>query len=106
MSADLREVMRFSARRGPTGRLWFDGERNGRRFAIFECKDGTWSLYERVGHPAPDQDVQPSRRPAPRRIRRELAGLGLIEAGDVIEQAGKFEEREAGQPAKPNGVAP
>lgn len=106
MSADLRPIMRLTARRGPAGRVWMDGRLRDRRFVLFEGRDGVWTLFERVGHPAPDPDVQPSGRPAPRRIRRELAGLGLIEVGDVIEQAGKFEEHEAGHPAKPNGVAP
>ncbi|GJE00028.1 hypothetical protein [Methylobacterium isbiliense] len=91
MAADLRAVMRFTARRGPGGKMWMEGRHRTRRFVLFEGRDGVWTLFERVGHPAPEQDVQPSRRPAPRRMQRELADLGLIEVGDFIEQAGSVE---------------
>src|SRR4051794_38713683 len=96
-SADLKPIMALQERHGPTGRMWFDAERNGRRFVLFEGKHG-WILYERLGHPvlnepAPETVARsdapprtPSRK-APRRLRRELVTMGLIEAGDMIEEA-------------------
>lgn len=98
MSVDLREVMRLTGRRGPAGKFWLDGERNGRRFVILERRDGSWSLFERVGHPdlgEPEEatgarsNAPPPRPPrrAPRRVRRELAGLGLVNADDDVREA-------------------
>lgn len=97
MSADLKEIMSLSERRGPAGAVWFEGRRGDRRFVVFRRKDGSWTLFERVGastpaEASPRMGARPSAPPrppprmAPKRLRRELVGLGLIEASDLIEE--------------------
>ena len=92
-SADLKLVLSLRARRGPSGKTWFDAERSGRKFVAFEVKSGDLVLYERVGHPVLDEPEPetgarsdaPPRQPArklPKRMRRELTSMGLIEATD------------------------
>lgn len=97
MSADLKEIMSLSERRGPAGAVWFEGRRGDRDFVVFRRKDGSWTLYERVGASAlagaaartgarSDAPPRQTARKPPKRMRRELVGLGLIEASDVIEE--------------------
>lgn len=93
-SADLKRIMLFQGRRGPTGKLWLEADRAGRRFVLFEGKNG-WTLFERINPglsdpgergARPSAPPRPPPRMAPKRLRRELVGLGLIEASDLIEE--------------------
>jgi hypothetical protein len=84
-SADLRECLRFTPRRGPKGALFFEAEKGGRRFLMVEKRDGSWSLYERVGWSGSEEAAPTKARPRPRKTIRALAGLGLLDATDAIE---------------------
>ncbi|GJD96971.1 hypothetical protein [Methylobacterium iners] len=99
-SPDLKPVMNLRGRRGPSGRLWLEGDRAGRRFAIFETSDGSWRMFERVGHPLLAEPEEPKgarsnappprpARKSPRRVRRELAGLGLLNADDDVREVSR-----------------
>lgn len=94
-SADLKRIMAFRGRRGPSGRLWLEADRAGRRFVLFEGRDG-WVLFERVNptltgaKPGRGARVNappppPVRKPS-RRVRRELIDLGLVQKGDEFEE--------------------
>ncbi|KTS14130.1 hypothetical protein NS228_28755 [Methylobacterium indicum] len=98
MSADLREIMQFTVRRGPAGKAWMEARHRDRKFVLFQGKDGNWTLFERIGieDPAPRQVAVRSRarpkapvRPAPLRLQRELGALGLVEPGDLVVEAAK-----------------
>lgn len=84
-SADLRECLRFTPRRGPKGVLFFEAEKGRRRFLMVEKRDGSWSLYERVGWSEPGEAAPLKSRPRPRRTIKALADLGLVSATDEIE---------------------
>ena len=97
-SADLRRVMLFQGRRGSAGKTWFEAERAGRRFVLFQGALGL-TLFERVKakqaerqertKAQPTAPPRPTSRRAPKKVHRELAALGLVQAGDVVEEVAR-----------------
>lgn len=79
MASDVKRILTFAVRRDPHGRSYGEARRNGRTFHLTREEHG-WMLVEILAAPP-----RPARK-APRRMRRELADLGLVGASDTIEE--------------------